>query len=74
MAGEKLPRDSGLLGTGEQAQQQDVTDVLATGDWRLFTVYQGMHVNTKDSFPVWVASRKLFPGRNIHRFSLLCRP
>lgn len=40
----------------------------------VFTVYQGMHVNTKDSFPVWVASRKLFPGRNIHRFSLLCRP
>lgn len=35
MAEEELPRDSGLLGTGEQAQQQDVTGGLAAGDWRL---------------------------------------
>lgn len=40
----------------------------------VFTIYQGMHALTKDSFPVWVASRKLLPGWNIHRFALLCRP
>ena len=40
----------------------------------VFTVYQGMYALTKDSFLVWVASRKLFPGWNIHRLALLCRP
>jgi len=40
----------------------------------VFTVYQGVHALTKVSFPVWAASRKFFPGWNIHRFSLLPRP
>lgn len=32
------------------------------------------HALTKDSFPVWVAGRKLFLGWNIHRCALLRRP
>lgn len=42
------------------------------GSWSLeVTIF---HILTKDSFPVWAADRKLFPGWNIHRFALLRRP
>lgn len=78
MAGEKLVlallshRFVGYRRTGTAAGFYE-----CSGNRRLeiiFNVYQGMHALTKDSFPVWVESRKLFRGWNIHRFALSCRP
>lgn len=75
MAGENLAPVLAVLSHGSVGYRRTIMAPVhykCPDSWSLEVAV--FHALTKDSFPVWVAGRKLFLGWNIHRSALLRRP